>query len=161
MPFNLLTGFREKPTKPSSFRIIFCQGARIACAMNKCLIKMRPPMLPLALDEELLPFQFHKPALTPLFQFPPQFSTGGTRYPIFLVQREKCLPFNPSLKEVYNKGDRRRSRWRRTKNRHHANATNRQRHRRPNAHRNAARYRLRCNSSNRNNKSYSLHPSLS
>ena len=129
--------------------------------MNKCLIKMRPPMLPLALDEELLPFQFHKPALTPLFQFPPQFSTGGTRYPIFLVQREKCLPFNPSLKEVYNKGDRRCCRGRRTKKRNHTNTTNRHRHRCPNSHRNTARYRLRCNSSNRNNKSYSLHPSLS
>ena len=129
--------------------------------MNKCLIKMRPPMLPLALDEELLPFQFHKPALTPLFQFPPQFSTGGTRYPIFLVQREKCLPFNPSLKEVYNKGGRRRRRWRRTKNSYQPKATNRQRHRRPNSHRKAARYRLRCNSSNRNNKSYYLHSSLS
>ena len=129
--------------------------------MNKCLIKMRPPMLPLALDEELLPFQFHKPALTPLFQFPPQFSTGGTRYPIFLVQREKCLPFNPSLKEVYNKGDRRCCRRRRTKNRHQAKTTNRQGHRSSKPHRNTARYRLRCNSSNRNNKSYSLHPSLS
>lgn len=129
--------------------------------MNKCLIKMRPPMLPLALDEELLPFQFHKPALTPLFQFPPQFSTGGTRYPIFLVQREKYLPFNPSLKEVYNKGDRRCRRWRRTKNRNQANTTNRHGHRGANTHRNTARYRLRCNSSNRNNKSYSLHPSPS
>ena len=129
--------------------------------MNKCLIKMRPPMLPLALDEELLPFQFHKPALTPLFQFPPQFSTGGTRYPIFLVQREKRLPFNPSLKEVYSKGDHRCSRWRGTKKRYHTNPTNRQRHRCPKAHRKTARYRLRCNSSNRNNKSYSLHPSPS
>jgi hypothetical protein len=43
---------------------------------------MRPPMLPFELDETLLPFQYHKPALDPLFQFPPQFSTGDTHDPI-------------------------------------------------------------------------------
>lgn len=66
-------------------------------------------MLALALEAVLFPFQFQRPALAPLFQFPPTFSTGCTQDPIIcfdLYQREKCLPFNPSLKEAYSKGDR-------------------------------------------------------
>lgn len=42
-------------------------------------------MLEFALDAELLPFQYQRPALVPLFQFPPTFSTGYTQYPVFCV----------------------------------------------------------------------------
>lgn len=48
-------------------------------------------MLELAFEAVLLPFQFQRPALAPLFQFPPTFSTGRTQDPIY--QREKYLPF--------------------------------------------------------------------
>ena len=49
---------------------------------------MRPPLFDHEFETVLLPFQYHKPALAPLFQFPPTSKSDGqcTQYPkIFLL----------------------------------------------------------------------------
>ena len=39
----------------------------------------RAPTLEFALEAELLPFKYHKPAFAPLFQLPPELSTTPER----------------------------------------------------------------------------------
>lgn len=71
-------------------------------------------MLLFEFDAVLLPFQYHKPAFVPLFQFPPQLRTGCRAYTTLschkLSAKGKVSPLTiPLVKRVYSKGDHQRS----------------------------------------------------
>lgn len=121
---------------------------------------MRPPMLLFEFDAVLLPFQYHKPALVPLFQFPPQLRTGCRAYTTLSCQKlsakGKVSPLTiPLVKRVYSKGDHRRRSPSTTQKCYHSSTTSQRSHRCSKSHRSRERFHLAtiC----RSNKNFRLH----
>ena len=101
---------------------------------------MRPPMLLFEFDAELLPFQYHKPAIVPLFQFPPQLRTGCRAYTTLschkLSAKGKVSPLTiPLVKRVYSKGDHRCCCTSATQKRNQTKTTSQRTNRRTKTHR--------------------------
>lgn len=101
---------------------------------------MRPPMLLFEFDAELLPFQYHKPAFVPLFQFPPQLRTGCRAYTTLschkLSVKGDVSPLTiPLVKRVYSKGDHQRRSTSTTQKCYHTNTTSQRAYHRTNSHR--------------------------